>query len=196
MLRIGLTGGIGSGKSTIAQIFKILNVPVYDADGRAKALMENNSELRLRITQLFGEGSYQGGKLNRPYIASRVFESKEFLGKLNSVVHPAVHNDFDEWCGRFQEYSYVIQEAAILFESGSYKRFDHTILVVSPEETRIKRVMERDGLTRSQVVGRMENQLTDTEKMKRAGFIIYNDGKLFLTKQVLEIHNKFVSLQT
>jgi len=187
---IGITGGIGSGKTTTCQIFEQLNVPVYYADVRAKQLMAEEP-LRSKITQAFGEKAYNNGQLDRVYLAGEVFSSKEKLSVLNGLVHPAVADDFDEWLEQNDKAPYVLKEAAILFESGAYQAVDYTVLVIAPEEVRIARVVERDGTTEDEVVKRMNNQWTQERKVKLADHIINNDGSKLLIPQVLELHNKF-----
>lgn len=187
---IGITGGIGSGKTTTCQIFEQLNVPVYYADVRAKQLMAEEP-LRSKITQAFGEKAYKNGQLDRAYLASEVFSSKEKLSVLNGLVHPAVADDFDEWLEQNEKAPYVLKEAAILFESGAYHAVDYTVLVIAPEEVRVARVVERDGTTEDEVIKRMNNQWTQERKVKLADHIINNDGSKLLIPQVLELHNRF-----
>ena len=187
---IGVTGGIGSGKTTTCQIFEHLEVPVYYADVRAKQLMVQEP-LKKKIIQAFGQNAYRNGQLDRAYLADQVFRSKELLSVLNGLVHPAVADDFDEWLERHENVNYVIKEAAILFESGAYQAVDYTVLVVAPEETRIERVMARDGSTREEILQRMNNQWTQERKSKLADYIMNNDGYQLLIPQVLELHHKF-----
>ena len=187
---IGVTGGIGSGKTTTCKIFEHLEVPVYYADVRAKQLMVQEP-LKKKIIQAFGQNAYRNGQLDRAYLADQVFRSKELLSVLNGLVHPAVADDFDEWLERHENVNYVIKEAAILFESGAYQAVDYTVLVVAPEETRIERVMARDGSTREEILQRMNNQWTQERKSKLADHIMNNDGYQLLIPQVLELHHKF-----
>ena len=187
---IGVTGGIGSGKTTTCKIFEHLEVPVYYADVRAKQLMVQEP-LKKKIIQAFGQNAYRNGQLDRAYLADQVFRSKELLSVLNGLVHPAVADDFDEWLERHENVNYVIKEAAILFESGAYQAVDYTVLVVAPEETRIERVMARDGSTREEILQRMNNQWTQERKSKLADHIMNNDGYHLLIPQVLELHHKF-----
>ena len=188
---VGITGGIGSGKTTACQIFEELGVPVYYADVRARELMTNNETLRDRIIQAFGEEAYLNGQLNRPYLAKLVFSSKEKLSVLNGLVHPAVADDFDEWLDSQKDATYVLKEAAILFESGAYQDVDISVLVVAPQELRLERVMKRDGTSKEEVLRRMNNQWTQERKVKLADHIITNDGTQMLIPQVLELHKKF-----
>lgn len=194
MLRIGLTGGIGSGKSTIAEVFAQLKIPVYLSDDRAKALMVNDTSVKLAIISLFGKESYVDGELNRALIASKVFSDKKELEKLNAIVHPALKNDFETWC-KNQTSTYVIKEAAILFESEANKRLDKVILIEAPKELRIKRVMERDKVGRESVIERMDKQWSDERKRGLSDYIIQNDGIQLVLEQVLKIHNDLISIE-
>jgi dephospho-CoA kinase len=188
---VGITGGIGSGKTTACKIFEQLNVPVYYADIRAKQLMLHNEQLRSKMIQAFGEKAYSNGNLNREYLAKVVFSSKEKLSVLNGLVHPAVGADFDAWLEEHESAKYVLKEAAILFESGAYHNVDVTVLVIAPKEVLIDRVTQRDGYTREEVVKRMNNQWTQERKVKLADHVINNDGTELLIPQVLELHRKF-----
>ena len=187
---VGITGGIGSGKTTCCQIFEELGVPVYYADSRAKLLMVENP-LRAKILQAFGEKAYTGTQLNRTYLSEQVFGSKEKLSVLNGLVHPAVADDFENWIDENKEAKYVLKEAAILFETGAYQNVDITVLVIAPQEVRLKRVMKRDGSSQEEVKQRMANQWTQERKVKLADHIINNDGKQLIIPQVFELHEKF-----
>lgn len=191
MTVVGITGGIGSGKTTVCEIFEHLGVPVYYADTRAKELMANDGKLKAKIIQAFGEKAYVDGNLDRQYLAKIVFDSKQKLSVLNGLVHPAVADDFDEWLEAHKSAPYVLKEAAILFESGAYQNVDVSVLVIAPEELRIKRVMQRDGTSREQVLQRIKNQWNQERKEKLADYIITNDGQQLVIPQVLEFHNKF-----
>lgn len=191
-LKVGVTGGIGTGKSLVCSIFKVLQVPVFEADLVAKNLMNSDNKIREDLIALLGENVYSGqGTLNKKRIAEIIFNDKEIIQKVNQIIHPAVRNSFISWWQQ-QNTDYIIQEAAILFESGAYKLMDYNILITAPEELRIKRVMKRDGATKQQVLARMANQWNDEEKIKLADFIIYNDESNFLVTQVLEIHKKIL----
>jgi len=189
MICIGLTGGIGSGKSFIAEIFKKLGVPVYNADTRASFISDKDPEVKSNIVSLFGQKVYSNGLLNRQYVGGMVFDNPDLLERLNSIIHPAVEADFLKWCSTKKEHNYIIKEAAILFETGSYKKLDSTILVVAPEDIRIKRVLKRDNTDRDSVKKRVENQWGDQEKEKLANYIINNDGRTLLLPQIINIHN-------
>lgn len=170
---VGLTGGIGSGKSTVAEFFRELGVPVYNSDYKAKKIMHEDSKVKAKILNLFGEKAYSNNELNRRFIASEVFSNKKKLNALNAIVHPAVRADFLTWVDS-QDYPYVIQEAAIIFENNSEDRYDKVILVTAPKEIRITRVIGRDGNSASEIKARIENQLSDEEKIPRAHFVIKN----------------------
>ncbi|MBI1222026.1 MAG: dephospho-CoA kinase [Bacteroidetes bacterium] len=192
MLKIGVTGGIGSGKTTVCKIFQELGIPVYSADDAAKRLMVESGPLVERICELFGKSAYlPNGQLNRPYIASCAFQDKTLLEKLNQAVHPAVFQDFHDWAER-QNSPYVIKEAALMFESGSFRDLDYVINVSAPRALRLRRSMERDGSTRKQVEDRMKNQWTENMRKAAADFIIRNDEEHPLIPQVMELHKKFL----
>ena len=187
---IGLTGGIGSGKTKVASVFETLGIPVYDSDMRAKYLMNTKEDLRAKITNLFGPEAYSAeDELNRTWIASKVFSDHEQLEKLNAIVHPAVYEDLLEWTNEPQQNSapYLIQESAILFEENLTKRLNAIILVVAPEELRISRVMARDNVTREDVLKRIQLQWPDEKKIASSDYVIYNDGERSLITQVRDI---------
>lgn len=190
MLKVGLTGGIGSGKSIVAQFLEVLQIPVYYADIRAKLLMNTNVELIEQIKAVFGEEVYGHGQLNRAYLAQKVFNDKNLLKVLNQLVHPRVKNDFENWSSQYVNSGLVVQEAAILFENGNYKNFDHMVLVTAPLNMRIARVMKRDGVTYDQVYERINNQWDDIEKIKLANTVIINDDCHSLIDQTLKLLNK------
>jgi len=193
MLKIGLTGGIGSGKTIIAGIFNVLGIPVFDADRQAKFIMEADKELVLSIQNAFGEESYINGKLNRSYIANIVFNDADKLNVLNALVHPATIHAANAWMGN-QTTPYVIKEAALMFESGSASNLDYVVGVYAPQHVRIKRVMERDKVTRDQVLSRMSHQINEVIKMKLSDFTVLNDEQHLVIPQVLQLHEKFVEL--
>ena len=191
MLKIGLTGGIGSGKTTVAAIFNVLGIPVFDADKQAKFIMENDEQLVASIQQTFGEASYTNRKLNRSYIANIVFNDAASLNALNTLVHPATILAANTWMNA-QTTPYVIKEAALMFESGSASNLHYVIGVYAPQHIRIKRVMERDHVTREQVLSRMSHQIDEVIKMKLCDFVLLNDEQELLIPQVLQLHNKFI----
>lgn len=196
MLTIGITGGIGSGKTTVCRFFELLEVPVYYADARAKALMVEDETLKAGIISAFGSKSYlENGQVNRTFLADVVFQDEEALEKLNALVHPAVWQDTSQWIqSRMDHHPYVLYEAAILFESGSFKMVDKVITVYAPEDLRIQRVMQRDGVDEDAVRQRMSKQMSDEEKKDRADFVIHNDYSVSLVTQVLDIHKELISL--
>ncbi len=195
MLKIGLTGNIGSGKTIVSKIFELLGIPVFYADDAAKTVMVTDQVLINGIKSAFGDESYfADGALNRKYIADIVFNNNEQLAKLNSLVHPATFRAFDKWVSEIKNTPYVLKEAALLFESDSYKMCDYSIMVQAPLETRIKRVMQRDGLTRAEVESRNSKQFSEEKKAKLADYIIKNDDVHLVIPQVLALHNKFLSL--
>lgn len=187
MLKVGLTGGIGSGKSLIAEMFRLLGVPVMHADAAAKYLMEHDESLKAAIVNLFGEEVYKNGRLNRPFLASLVFNDKQKLDSLNALVHPATVAYGKKWLEE-QKASYAIKEAAIFFESGTYAEMDKMIGVYAPVELRLKRAMERDAVSEEEVKKRMQSQMDEEEKMSRCDYVIYNDGSRSVIQQVLELH--------
>jgi len=189
-LAIGITGGIGSGKSTVCEVFKLLGVPVFEADTAAGKLINSDSEIRNNLIQLFGNEIYNSDKkINREKLANIIFNSDVELEKVNKVVHPAVRKEFMNWL-KLQKTDYVIHEAAILIESGFYKMMDFTILVSAPDEMRIERVMRRSNLTRESVISRMAKQWPDSEKRKFATLELVNDNKNLLIPQIIEIDKK------
>ena len=193
MYRVGLTGGIGAGKTTVARMFEVLGVPVYYSDYRAKQLMTDEPELVQRIKDTFGENAYLWtGELNRQYLAEMVFNDPDKLKKLNSIVHPALWKDAVEWSETQQPKPYTVQEAAILFETGGYKNMDANIMVFAPVEERIKRTMARDKIDRHAVLARMDKQMPEDEKMKLVDYIIYNDSTTGLVYQVIDLHHKLL----
>ena len=187
MLKIGLTGGIGSGKSVVAQIFEVLAIPVYYADQAAKHLMNSDVDLKNKIIQAFGAATYKGGNLDNTYLGSIVFRDPEKLALLNSFVHPVTIRDAEKWMQK-QQAPYVVKEAAIIFEAGLEKNYDYIICVTAPESLRLERVLERDHSTAEKVRQRMKQQMDDQEKIRRSNFVINNDGTLALLPQVLAVH--------
>lgn len=187
---IGITGGIGSGKSTVCKMFELLRVPVYHADDQARELCNTHPDIIREVVALIGEQAYVDGIYNRAYIGSIVFQQPHLLEKLNGIIHPRVAHDFDEWCGQWSHVPFVIKEAAILFESGADKQVDRVITVTAPVDMRTNRVMKRDGLSSQQVTARMNNQWSDEEKMKRSHFVIFCNEKQLVIPQVLHIYQQ------
>lgn len=193
MLKIGLTGGIGSGKTTVAKIFETLNIPVYYADDAAKRLLNTNEKLKADVIQHFGEAAYQDGELDRKYLAGIVFNNKEKLDLLNSLTHPITIRDAEEWMNR-QQSPYVIKEAALLFESGAAEKLDYIIGVYAPQHIRIKRVMERDQLNTDEVLKRISRQIDEEMKMKLCNFVIKNSEEQLILPQVIALHEKLLTM--
>jgi dephospho-CoA kinase len=194
MLKVGLTGGIGSGKTTVCSIFEKLGIAVYSADERAKWLAENDPALRSAIIRQFGEEAYSEHGYNTPYIAGLVFNDPELLRKLNELVHPAVAADFLKWIHRQNQAAYIIHEAAILAESGSYRLMDRVIVIDAPAELRIRRVTERDNTDKSTVEARIKNQWPADKIRPIADWIIINDDKTLILPQVLRIHQELLGM--
>ena len=186
---VGLTGGIGSGKTTVAQIFKSLGVPVYNADEEARLLMQNSDAIKHKLIHLLGDNSYINGQLNRSYIASQVFANKLLLEKINAIVHPKVAAHFKQWYSH-QKTPYVIKEVAILFETKSQHLFDFIITVTAPIEARVQRVMDRDQKTKKEVMSVINNQLPDYEKTNLSNFVIFNNIFSEIKTKVYDIHNE------
>lgn len=188
----GITGGIGSGKSTAAKFFEELGIPVYNSDTRAKTIQNENSEVKVKIITSFGEEAYNENGLNKPFMSKQVFQNNEKLKLLNSIVHPAVFQDFEDW-KKAQKSDIVMKEAAILIESGSYKDCDVVISVVVDIETRIARTIERDGLSREEILARINNQISDEERIAKSDFIIDNNGDLAHLKN--EVEQTFIKIK-
>lgn len=191
MIKVGITGGIGSGKTYISKMFAQMGVPVYYADDRAKFLMQNDATVIQQIISTFGEKAYVDNELNRAYLAQIVFQDKALLQELNNIVHPAVERDYNAWCELNEDYAYTIKEAALLFETEGYKKLDKLILVHADEDQRILRVMQRDKVSKEQVQARIKNQMSDLDKMELANFTINNDGNREVNKIVEKIHSYF-----
>ena len=190
MLKIGITGGIGSGKSTVCRVFSVMGIPVFEADKVARKLMDTDEEIHEKLVRLFGTAVYLPDQtVNRKYLAGIVFKDPSLLTKLNEIVHPVVRKTFFDWCEK-QESPYIIHEAAILFESGFYKMMDKTITVVTSEDERIHRVMKRDGITMELVKERIKNQWSDEERIKLADFVIGNNDDQLIIPQIIEIDKK------
>lgn len=188
---VGLTGGIGSGKATVTHMFKALGVPVFNSDDEAKVLMNSSVIIKQEIIELLGENSYKDDTLNKPYIASQIFNTKAVLKQINAIVHPKVAAAFDTWVSK-QNAPYVVKEVAILFETRTDSLVDFIITVIAPLETRIQRVMERDQKSREAVELIIDNQLSDSEKIKKSHYVIENNNRLITEKKVLEIHTKIL----
>jgi dephospho-CoA kinase len=191
---VGLTGGIGSGKSLVCSILGLCGIPVFDSDREAKVLMHRDPNLRAEIKQVFGAKSYLPDKrLNREFLASKVFNDQEKLQKLNSLVHPAVRRALSQWYNEHRDAPYLIQEAAILFESGAFHHCAKTIVVYAPRDVRIKRVVSRDGVDTSDVERRMDKQIGDTLRIAMSDYIVVNDGSTSIVCQVYDLHHKLLN---
>jgi len=192
MYKVGLTGGIGSGKSFVARVFESLDIPVYYSDKEAKSLMYKDKVLKDSIKALLGIKAYHNnGRPNRSYIASKIFNDKKLLNKINALVHPAVKRDFELWANR-QKSLYVLEESALLFEIKSQSFFEKIILVIADEDVRVARVMKRDKTTQKAVMSRISKQLKDDKKIPLADFIVDNNGNKSILQQVLKIHKKIL----
>ena len=191
MLKIGLTGGIGSGKTTVAKLFQTLGIPVYSADTAAKRLMQENELLQKQLIFHFGQETFTNGQLNRSHLAGIVFKDKEKLETLNQLVHPVTIADAENWF-RLQTAPYVIKEAALLFESGAAEGLDAVIGVTASKSLRMQRVIQRDGVSREAVEQRMQHQLSETLKEKLCDFLIDNNEQVLVVPQVLALHNQFL----
>jgi dephospho-CoA kinase len=199
MLRIGLTGGIGSGKSTVAKIFEVLGVPLYYADEAAKRLMNENEELKQKIQQAFGNDTYTNGNLNRAALAAIVFNAPGKLEQLNALVHPVTFTDAAIWLQKLetpgvQAPPYAIKEAALIFESGAQEWLDYVIGVFAPAPLRIQRVIQRDHISREEIMARMNKQMNEETKMRLCNFVITNDEQQLLIPQVLALHEHLLRL--
>lgn len=192
MMKIGLTGNIGSGKTTVARLFEIMGVPVYNADQQGR-LISQRLDIIKEITQIFGSAILDAdGLLDRKAVAAIVFNDASKLKQLNAIIHPQIRTDFIEWCNARLSATYVIHESAILFESGLSTMFDKTIMVTAPDVLRLKRVMSRDGASEKDILNRMANQWTDSRKTLLSDFVIVNDGKSSLIEQVFAIHRNIM----
>lgn len=194
MLTVGITGGIGSGKSTICRIFEVMEIPVFNADAEARRLQNEDPNIRSSMISLLGYEVYNDDGLNRKLVSELVFNNKLLLDQLNKIIHPATLIAFEKWKQNYSSNQYVIKEAAILFESKSNIGLDKIIVVSAPEELRIERIIKRDNISRQQIISRMNNQLTDEERIAKADFIIVNDEKSAIVPQVLAVHEKLLAL--
>ncbi|MDG1099560.1 MAG: dephospho-CoA kinase [Bacteroidia bacterium] len=192
MLRLGVTGGIGVGKSTVCQIFSCLGVPIYDADQRAKALYSENLKLQKELIQKYGTAIYKNGAINTELLGKIIFTDKQELQWLNALVHPLIFEDYEHWCQQNEDAIYTIKEAAIMFESDSDKNVDAVIGVFSPEALRMERVMARDGSVEEEIRSRMSKQMPQEDLLGRCQFYIHNDSENSLISQVIGLHKTFI----
>lgn len=194
MLKVGITGGIGSGKTIICEVFKQLGIPVYYADTAAKNLYNTDEQLKIGIIELFGENLYANNTLDKKALASIIFNNKTALHKVNQLVHPAVARDFEQWALYHKSAPYVLQEAAILFESKTNRLMDKTITISVSEDIRVQRASLRDKVTPNEIKQRLQHQLTEDERNQLADFIIINDNSQPVLPQILRIHNTLKDL--
>jgi dephospho-CoA kinase len=195
MLRVGITGGIGVGKTVASRVFALLGVPVYDSDARAKWVMHHDKALRQELTVAFGPQAYtEAGELNRSYLADIVFNNPERLEQLNALVHPHVRDDFAIWAATHVAKPYVLKEAALMYESEAWKQMDQIITVYAPMEVRIKRLMQRDKhRTEAEIRAIISKQLSEEERMSRAEHILFNDDQQLVIPQVLKLHEQLIA---
>ncbi len=191
MIVVGLTGGIGSGKTTVAELFETIDVPIYIADIEAKLLMNTSTVIKRELIALFGKDAYLNNELNRPFIASKIFTDKDYLNKMNAIVHPKVGAHFKAWLKK-QNTPYVLKEVAIIFEHQQQSQYDLIISVIADKEKRLKRVLKRDQKTPENVLAIMKNQLSDIEKVKLSDFVIVNNEKSTLKNQIQKIHKSIL----
>lgn len=190
MIKVGVTGGIGSGKSLICKVFLKMGIPVYTADDEAKYLMDHDPEIKTGLSRIFGETIYTDGKLNRSKLAGLIFDDASLLAEVNRIVHPVVGQDFLNWCSAHSRFPFVIQESAIIFESQAFSLFDYIILVTAPEEIRLQRVLDRPGMTSEKILRIMRNQLPEKEKIVRSHFVIKNDGTNLILPHILSVYTE------
>ncbi len=196
MLTVGITGGIGSGKSTVCKVFRVLGVPVFQADVVARNLQNEDPQIKRSLTELFGAEIYDSyGFLNRKRLAEIIFNDKMLLEKVNTLIHPAVHREFEKWKELHSNCPYLLYEAAIMFETGSYLRFDYIIMVMTDEKERIERVMRRDHVSEEAIKRRMLNQMADSRKIKLADFVIENNDNQMIIPKILEL-DKILKLKS
>lgn len=195
MLKIGLTGGIGSGKSTVAAIFEVLGIPVYYTDIASKRIMNDDENVKAAVQKAFGNNAYTDEKLNRKFIAEIVFKDQKKLELLNAIVHPATLVDAVEWMNK-QTAPYIIKEAALIFESGSHQLLDYVIGVKAPLPLRLQRAIKRDNISKDEAMARINKQINEEIKMRLCDFIIVNDEQQMVIQQVLELHLKFIQISS
>lgn len=194
MKKVGITGGIGSGKTTVCKVFELLGVPVFYADDESKKLLFNDADIKRKILEAFGDAVLSAsGFVDRKLLSSVVFNNKEKLEQLNAILHPAVGHRFEQWVEENKQHPYILKEAAILFESGAYKQVDMVITVTAPVSLKIQRAMKRDNITIEQVEQRILNQMSDEDKMARSQFVVHNDEHHLLIPQILKIHSELIS---
>jgi dephospho-CoA kinase len=195
MIKVGVTGGIGSGKTLVCRVFNLLGVPVYNADLAAAKLTASDSEIKLELTELLGPDIYSASGLNRELMAALIFDNRKLLKQVNQIIHPRVALDFASWCTRQTNQAYIIQESAILFESLAYKGLDKYITVTCPEKIRIMRVITRPGMTLEKIRRILKNQWPERKKTMLSHYLVRNDGNALILPQVLKIHDEMISIK-
>lgn len=196
MIKVGLTGGVGSGKTIVSQVFSLLGVPVYNADSEAKKLYESHPGVRKQMIRLLGKDIYRGHELDRRKLSGLIFQDRILLSKVNDIVHPEVAAHFLKWCGNYENHAYILQEAAILFESKASRLMDFCITVTAPVDVRIERLLERKGMTRRQALDIMDNQMQEDIKVSKSDFVIVNDNLQLVIPQVLLINSTLMKKST
>jgi dephospho-CoA kinase len=194
MLKVGLTGGIGSGKTTVAKVFSVLGIPVFSSDEAGRSLLREDRDVRSEVAEAFGPAVLVDGVPDRKALASLVFHDAAALERLNKIIHPAVRKSFAAWAER-QQAPYVINEAAILVETGTHRQLDRLVVVEAPEHDRLMRVAKRDGTSEAEVLARMRNQANDEQRRKEADFILANDGNSLLIPQILAVHQQLLGIE-
>lgn len=192
-IKLGITGGIGSGKTTVCRVFNVIGLPVFSADDEARSIQDSSSEVRQTINELAGMDLYSAGKLDRPTLARLIFNDRNLLEKVNSLIHPLVFENYLHWDAR-QEAPYTVMEAAILFESGAYRLVDKILTIVAPVEERIERLIKGNRLTREQVLERIENQIDDESRIKQSDFIIFNSENDMIIPAILGVHREMLNI--
>jgi len=194
MITAGITGGIASGKSVVCEVFKLLGVPVYNADTAAKVLANTDREIKNDLIKLFGDDIYEGNNLNRKKLSEIIFNNKTALENTNKIIHPRVINDFLRWAEEHKDHKYILMEAAILYESGTYKMLNKVITVTAPKQLRISRALSRENFTKQIIENIQKNQILDEEKVKRSHYVILNDNKILILPQILRIHQQLLNI--
>jgi len=193
MLKVGITGGIGSGKSIVCEVFKHFGIPVYYADIEANNLIISDKNIKKQLIEHFGKKIYSRNQLNKSRFSSIIFNDKKALQKVNSIIHPVVRQNFKDWIKKNKDKKYIIKEAALLFESGTYQDLDEIITISAPEHIKIKRIMKRDKTDKESVQKRIRNQISDTEKIRKSDHVIYNNGSQLILPQILSLHKIFLT---
>ena len=192
MLKVGITGGIGSGKTLVCNMFSCLNVPIYNADFQAKEIINTNIYIKKELINIFGKNIYlKTGKIDKKKLSKIIFNNKQAIQQINKIIHPVVRTNYHKWLNKHKAQKYTIKEAAILFESGAYKELDKIITVYSPIDIKITRITIRDNIKQSEIIKKMNNQMSDKLKIKKADYVIFNNEKKLLLPQILKLHKIF-----